>query len=90
MEEAYDWGDGQELNWKHDRRGTNDIHTAIKYLKDSREERAAENKRTKKGVWKHRIKTTKKDKYNGYVVIDMEKYYKKTGKQFNKKAMLCQ
>lgn len=84
VESAYDWGDGEELNWKLSWRGSNSSQEAIKHLKYERAERERDQKYHNNG-WKFRITTKKQDKSNGYVIIDVDEYYRRTGKKFDRK-----
>jgi hypothetical protein len=89
IESGYDWGEGEGVHWGPTWRGHHNAHQAIKYLKKAREEREEENKRiikqTGKEGYKFRVTAQIKEKSHGAVIIDTAKYYKKTGKKFDKK-----
>lgn len=58
----------------------------MQYLKEERDRREEENKRDKCNGWIFKIVVQKKDISRGCVIIDTDKYYRKTGKKFDRKS----
>lgn len=84
VESAYDWGDGVELHWNVSWRGSNSPQKVIKYLRDEKAEKAKEQRYSDRG-WKFRITVSKKDISCGYININVDDYYRRTGKKFDRK-----
>jgi len=84
IESAINWEDGQELQWSPNWRGSHNPYEVIQYLKDERAFKEKESKSKKTNKWEFRIRVIKKDKYHGCLIIDTDKYYRKTGKKFNR------
>jgi len=82
IEEAYDWEDG-ELRWSEDWRGHESPHQAIKYLAEAKVEKKHFNKHDW-DKYKFRIVVKRKEKHRSCIIIDTYKYYRRTGKKFNR------
>jgi len=85
VEHAYDWEDRKELQWSSNWRGSHNSQKAIEMLNKAREEGKIYNKNLV-----YRIKMTKKTKHYGSIIINTDKYYKKTGKKFIREQYECQ
>jgi hypothetical protein len=83
IQDAYDWGNEDGLNWSDNWRGCNNSHQAIKYLNDLKKERKRDNRFPENNKWKFRIITKQKEQHRQCVVINTKKYYQKTGKRFD-------
>jgi len=87
IEKGFQWSIEDEISWDGDWRKTSDYKVALKYLNDTRREIEYNAKKDKHplGINHCRLSYRHKRGNSQYIVVDKDKYYKKTGKKFKKR-----
>ena len=88
LQEGHDWSDSGEIEWRNYGSPQKDPFREFKFMQEMRKQAEEEEKEKSKEPFftktYYKIVPVKKTEYHSSINIDVDEFYRKTGKKFNR------